>query len=85
MKAEPVIPVVSKEQPGLSQVSSKPFTGDNLWARIRHIEARVKSLESEASTLRRDLNATRRKVYREDEASPSDKQLVIPDPFSFVR
>ena len=40
---------------------------DTLWAMIRRITARVKSLEEEVSTLRRDVNATRKKVYRDED------------------
>lgn len=63
------IPVKSSETP----VSNKGLLDPNhVFALTRRLEARIRALEVETSVMRRDLNATRKKVYRdEDKALPS--------------
>ena len=49
---------------------------DRIYALLRRLGQKVSQLESEVSTIRRDLNATRRKVYRED-GSPLIKEEPV--------
>ena len=57
----------SKTEKVASNHRSNGDRPDTLWAMIRRITARVKSMEEEVSTLRRDVNATRKKVYRDED------------------
>lgn len=53
---------------------------DALFASIRSLTARTIALETQVSTLRRDVNATRMRVYREEAVSSKVESEII-DPF----
>ena len=54
---------------------------DNLHAGLRRALQRIVSLEEQVSTLRRDINATRKKVYREEHA-PHQETSGTASPFA---
>jgi len=82
MKLWNPIPEVSKAHAAGSNEQSKQTQTTSLgtlYALQRRMAERVKSIELEVSTLRRDVNATRRKVYREESPesfpTPQEPQL----------
>ncbi len=57
----------------------RPDRMNSLYAVVRRLSVRLSQVEEDNSTLRRDLNAIRKKLYRSEEHEPPTESLVRKD------